>query len=44
MKISDILQYVFTGIAIVVLALMIKQWDECNGLFVRTLFWFECVL
>lgn len=47
MKISDVLQYIFIGICLVIVAAMSRQWDNCNesgGLFVRTLFWFECLL
>lgn len=28
---------------VLVLAVLVYQWTQCDGAFVRTLFWFRCI-
>ena len=41
---NEIMGYVFfTGLAVAVLCFIGVQSAGCDGVFVRTLFWFECI-
>ena len=37
------IQFIFAVFLVILLSLIINQWMECSGTFVRTLFWYKCI-